>query len=123
MLPYADEIIVLDQGEVIAIGSYDEIIEKKPEIAMKLQPLEKDTLKHREDSKLSLRSNERKTELEEVESADSKKHQHYRQQGSWSVYGYYFKSAGFSLLLFFLIFATIEAFCTSFQSSFILNTQ
>ncbi|EED22270.1 ATP-binding cassette transporter, putative [Talaromyces stipitatus ATCC 10500] len=116
MLPYADGIIVLDQGEVAAMGSYDEIIIQKPEIALKLQTDGEDSFQHGGPSELSLTSNERNAHIDEIEPTDNKKDDHSRQQGSWSVYGYYFDSAGYTLLLFFLAFATIEAFCTSFQT-------
>jgi ABC-type multidrug transport system ATPase subunit len=114
MLPYADEIIVLDQGKVTAIGSYDEIITQKPEIAVKLE-----TNVGPQPSKASDFTpavNEEKAQIDGIQPTDIAKDDHSRQQGSWSVYGYYFQSAGYTLLFFFLAFAAIECFCTSFQS-------
>ncbi|KAL3702602.1 hypothetical protein TMatcc_011278 [Talaromyces marneffei ATCC 18224] len=116
LLPYANEIIVLDQGKVTAMGSYNEIIIQKPEIALRLQTNGEDGFQCRGLSELSLTSTERNAEIDEIEPTDNERNDHSRQQGSWSVYGYYFRSAGYILLLFFLGFATIEAFCTNFQT-------
>lgn len=115
MLPYADEIIVLDQGRVTAIGSYEEIITQKPEIASKLQTAREDSHLGSPISELPLALKEEKAHMDNRNQTDETD-DHTRQQGSWSVYRYYFQSAGYTLLYFFLASATIECFCTSFQS-------
>lgn len=116
MLPYADEIIVLDQGRVTAIGSYEEIIARKPDIASKLQTAREDSHLESPTSELPLALKEEKALIENRNQTDNETDDHTRQQGSWSVYRYYFQSAGYTLLFFFLVSATIECFCTSFQS-------
>jgi hypothetical protein len=115
MLPYADEIIVLDQGKVTAIGSYEEIIKGKPEIASKLQTSVEDSHLESPISGVPPVLSE-KAHPGHIQPTDNQEDDHTRQQGSWSVYGYYFQSAGYTLLLCFLASATIECFCTSFQS-------
>lgn len=110
-------------GKVTAMGSYNEIIIQKPEIALRLQTNGEDGFQCRGLSELSLTSTERNAEIDEIEPTDNERNDHSRQQGSWSVYGYYFRSAGYILLLFFLGFATIEAFCTNFQSQCTLTSE
>jgi ATP-binding cassette, subfamily C (CFTR/MRP), member 1 len=123
MLPYADEIIVLDQGRVTAIGSYEEIITQKPEIASKLQTAGEDSHPESPISELPLALEEEKAHVDNRNPTDRGKEDHTRQQGSWSVYRYYFQSAGYTLLFFFLASATIECFCTSFQSKSTLTSK
>lgn len=123
MLPYADKIIVLDQGKVTAIGLYDEIITQKPEIASKLQKAGDYTSQPSETSELSLALKEEKALTNKINPTENEKDDHTRQQGSWSVYRYYFQSASYTLLFFFLAAATIECFCTSFQSKSTLTSK
>ena len=51
-----------------------------------------------------------------MQTADSKEAITVKQDRNWAVYTYYFRSAGYGILVSFLAFTIIEAFCSSFQS-------
>jgi ATP-binding cassette subfamily C (CFTR/MRP) protein 1 len=56
-----------------------------------------------------------------VQTAEDKKAMRVKWNGNWPVYTYYFRSAGYGILVSFLAFTIIEAFCSSFQSLSGLN--
>lgn len=107
----------MNEGKITVSGSYDEMLSKEPKIVSEAQ---------KEISDLPLptveRSNSGLTIVEKkvhtgmtVQTVNDKKAIRVKHQGNWPVYKYYFRSAGYGLLVSFLTFTVIEAFCTSFQ--------
>lgn len=121
MLPLADRILLMQDGKISAFGSYDEIISRDPQIAVKVQKVERKVpIKPIiEVSKCCSEPVEIKQESKiEAQFADNESTTGIKQQGPGpgSVYKYYIRSAGSSLVVAFLAFTLIEAFCNSFQS-------
>jgi ABC-type proline/glycine betaine transport system ATPase subunit len=121
MLPLADKIMLMQDGKIIAIGSYNEIISRDPHIAVKVQKVERSVPLEPiiEVSKCYPGPVEMKQESKiEVQIGDNESTTGIKQQepGPGSVYKYYIRSAGSGLVVAFLAFTLIEAFCNSFQS-------
>ncbi|KAL4768167.1 putative multidrug resistance-associated protein [Aspergillus nidulans var. acristatus] len=121
MLPLADKIMLMQDGKIIAIGSYNEIISRDPHIAVKVQKVERSVPLEPiiEVSKCYPGPVEMKQESKiEVQIGDNESTTGIKQQepGPGSVYKYYIRSAGSGLVVAFLAFTLIEAFCNSFQT-------
>jgi hypothetical protein len=112
----------MDEGKITAAGSYGEILSKEPKISSGVQhPTAEPPLAMAEKSNSHLTVVEDKDSLNTfVEIANDEKTILVGHPQNWSVYTYYFRSAGYGLLVSFLVFIIIEAFCTSFQSQFCL---
>jgi surface antigen len=107
----------MEEGKVTASGSYNAIVSKTRQYFSKgLKAVEDTSLSTAERSVLfpSLVQNKDRTNIN-MKAADDENTIN-RQKGTWSVYTYYFRSAGYGLLGLFLAFTIIEAFCSSFQS-------
>ncbi|KAL4744418.1 ABC transporter type 1, transmembrane domain-containing protein [Aspergillus terricola var. indicus] len=89
----------MQDGKIIAFGSYNEIIIKDQKIAVKVQ-------KKKQESKIE-------AQLADNESTTGIKNQG---PGAGSVYKYYIWSAGYGLVAAFLAFTLVEAFCNGFQT-------
>lgn len=113
MLAYADTIIVMDEGRVVNQGSYEELKVRMPEILASIHMSEDDKTALTEGDTLV---NPNSAGLA-AETANSKVLNLLRQQGSWSVYGYYFRSAGYILLMFSISCLLVECLGTNFSST------
>ncbi|KAJ9151149.1 putative Multidrug resistance-associated protein [Pleurostoma richardsiae] len=120
VLSYADEIIILDNGRLVDQGPYGDILRRSPETLAKsapllenkrIVPIEEMDPKHSLDIALSRHS----IVEEEGEPAEEVK-DHLRRDGTWSVYRYYFKSAGYPLLAVFAFFCFLEGFASNFAT-------
>ncbi|KAL6239854.1 P-loop containing nucleoside triphosphate hydrolase protein [Aspergillus navahoensis] len=121
MLPLADKIMVMQDGEIIASGSYNETISRDRQIAAEVQKVERNVSLAPiiEEAKRCPTSVEKKQDSKiEVQIADDESTTPIKHQGPGpaSVYKYYVRSAGYGLVLAFLAFTLIEAFCNSFQT-------
>lgn len=118
LLLHADEIVTMDDKKITASGSYSEIQSRKPGIVAKVQkPAANAPLATVEKSNFRLTVVENKDHTSNaVQTADNKKAMRVKRNGNWPVYTYYFRSAGYGILVSFLAFTIIEAFCSSFQS-------
>lgn len=107
----------MDAGKITVSGSYNEMLCKEPKIVSEAQKETSDlplvTVK-RSNSSLNIVEKKVHTGIS-VQTVDDKKTIRVKHQGNWPVYKYYFRSAGYGLLVSFLAFTVIEAFCTSFQ--------
>ncbi|GMG05073.1 unnamed protein product [Aspergillus oryzae] len=115
LLAHADEVILLDNGQVVEQGTYQYILERSPEITAELQ--EHASVSDIADSKVD--DFEHRSELPSSSGPDTTTHQDVdwsRQRGTWSVYQYYFHRAGYVSLFIFLIFAIIYSFSSVFSS-------
>lgn len=117
LLPHADQILIMDAGKITVSGSYNEILSKEPNIVSEAQKETSDlplVTIERSNSRLTIVEKKVHTDIS-VQTVDDKKTIRVKHQGNWPVYKYYFRSAGYGLLVSFLAFTVIEAFCTSFQ--------
>ncbi|KAJ5205337.1 ABC transporter transmembrane domain type 1 [Penicillium cf. griseofulvum] len=121
LLLYADEIVTMDERKITASGSYSEIQSRKPGIVSKVQkPAANPPLATVEKSNFRLTVVENKDHTSNaVQTARNKKAMRVKRNGNWPVYTYYFRSAGYGILVSFLAFTIIEAFCSSFQTLWI----
>ncbi|KAJ5383264.1 ABC transporter integral membrane type 1 [Penicillium concentricum] len=120
LLPHADEIVMMDEGKITALGSYNEMLSKgniDPEIQNPTagSPL---AMVDKSNSHLTVVENKDPPSIS-VQTADDGKTIRVKHRQNWSVYRYYFRSAGYGLLVSFLAFTIIEAFCSSFQTLWI----
>ncbi|KAJ6186285.1 ABC transporter transmembrane domain type 1 [Penicillium mononematosum] len=120
LLPHADQILMMDEGKITASGSYNEMLSKEPKIGLEVQKSTSDPLEmvERPNSGLTVVEKRDHTSIA-VETADDKKTIRVKPQGNWPVYTYYFRSAGYSILVSFLAFSVIESFCSNFQTLWI----
>ncbi|KAE8326609.1 P-loop containing nucleoside triphosphate hydrolase protein [Aspergillus sergii] len=115
LLAHADEVILLDNGQVVEQGTYQYILERSPEIATKLQ--EHASASDIADSEVD--DFEHRSEPPSSSGPDTPTHQDVdwsRQRGTWSVYQYYFRRAGYVSLIIFLVFAIIYSFSSVFST-------
>lgn len=113
ILAYADAIIVLDKGRVVDQGSYEELKVRMPEIIANIHMSEDDKMVSTEEDTLV---NPNSAGVA-AETANSEVVDLFRQQGSWSVYDYYFRSAGYIPLIFSISCVVIECFGANFSST------
>lgn len=107
----------MEEGMVTASGPYHAILSKTRQYFSKgLKAAEDSLLATGENSVLgpSHVQNKDRTNIT-MKTADDENSIN-RHKVAWSVYTYYFRSAGYGLLCLFLAFTIIEAFCSSFQS-------
>ncbi|PWY72279.1 putative multidrug resistance-associated protein [Aspergillus heteromorphus CBS 117.55] len=117
LLPYADEIIVLDQGAVVDSGAYRDIISRTPDIAAKCL-----TLPGSEENVDS----DRNTELEKAVATKATHQQNQpsdrdfsRRDGTWDVYKYYARSAGYKMVFGFVASSLVSTFLKNFSTIWI----
>ncbi|KAE8547864.1 hypothetical protein EYB25_009657 [Talaromyces marneffei] len=120
MLPYADRIIALNNGFVVNDGPYQKILAETPEIAAKsmissIKPSISSEDGHSEIEKDSLGRKATKTGINGSEEAlVIKKQDLSRRNGTWDVYKYYVKSAGYKTTGLFIFSILVSAFFSSF---------
>lgn len=116
MLRYASIIIVLDEGRIVDNGSYEELRHRMPEIMLSSQMTQDiaPVFSEDEDSSQPLLKGEKA--INTAKATTSEALDMLRQQGSWSVYGYYFRSAGYGSLALWAVAVLIECFGSSFIS-------
>ncbi|KAJ5626822.1 ATP-binding cassette transporter [Penicillium herquei] len=121
LLQYADEIIVLQDGRILDTGSYEAITRREPDISAKaLTNTLQAILSH--DGVVAERENENHDEKKAPNTAlppsssAPEATDHTKRNGTWSVYKYYYDSAGFIPFAFFLFFTLVEAFFSNFPT-------
>lgn len=127
MLPYADRVIALDKGAVVSDGPYQKILAQKPEIAAKAMTLRNQQLiasddEHSEAEPNRLKKQVTKTSISRPEEAQVINEQDLlRRDGSWDVYMYYIKSAGYKTTGLFIFSILVTGFFSNFASKFDLS--
>ncbi|OQD92614.1 hypothetical protein PENSOL_c039G09973 [Penicillium solitum] len=103
LLPYADEVILLENGRKVIQGTYQELIDQLPEYTQSSLN-DKDNAEVTEPNEITelnpLLSHE-STERTESQSTELKKNM-ARRDGSWSIYSYYARKAGLLQVAFFV---------------------
>ncbi|MCJ1394407.1 hypothetical protein MMC18_007285 [Xylographa bjoerkii] len=116
MLPYADEIIVLEEGRIVDKSSHEEILARTPENAKMFgTPAKDDSASIFDQSTTGQIPKELERTVSNIIEAElNEGTDHIRQQGALSVYIYYVRSAGYIPVSIFAVFTVIEAFSSSF---------
>lgn len=117
LLPFADNIIVLDKGKVLTNGSLESLKQSYGNVSVlngigtqMPEDLEKS------DAYNSPPSQNNRLASEAAAVLDASLHDHKRQLGDFSVYRYYADVSGHQAVLFFLIFMILWAICGEFPS-------
>ncbi|KAJ5949963.1 ATP-binding cassette transporter [Penicillium verhagenii] len=116
LLQFADEIIVLENGRVIDTGSYESIIRRGPDISARAWTNASGIVE--EDASTEQESKDKKepNTAPSASPSTSGAADHNKRNGSWSVYKYYYESAGFTPFAVFISFTLAEAFCSNFTT-------
>ncbi|KAJ5655123.1 ABC transporterintegral membrane type 1 [Penicillium lividum] len=127
LLPYADEVILLDNGHKVLQCTYPELIDQLPEYTQSDldEKLDKND-KHDEvcgqdpNEATETKPLSRQSSSEESDESDSEstllKHNLARRNGSWSVYSYYGRKAGLLQVGLFIALSLSYGFTTQFSS-------
>ncbi|KAJ5928177.1 ATP-binding cassette transporter [Penicillium verhagenii] len=117
LLQFADQIIVLENGRVIDTGSYESIIRREPEISAKAWTNAKGIVE--EDGSAEQESKDQKEPNTAPSASPSTPGaaDHTKRNGTWSVYKYYYESAGFAPFAVFISLTLAEALCSNFTKA------
>lgn len=131
LLPYADEVILLDNGHKVLQCTYQELIDQLPEYTQsdldeKLDKNDKhdevcgqDPNEATETKPLSRQSSSAESDESDSEST-LLKHNLARRNGSWSVYSYYGRKAGLLQVGLFIALSLSYGFTTQFSCKLLL---
>lgn len=124
MLAYADRIIALNNGVIVNDGTYQKILAETPEIAAKsiISSNEQSISSEDKISEVendSIEKNTTEVSINDPEEALIIKEQNLlRRNGSWDVYKYYVKSAGYKTTALFIFSILVTGFFSNFASEF-----
>lgn len=122
MLPYADRIIAINKGVIVNDGPYQKILAENPEIAAKsmISSSEQSVSSEDKDSEIEtvvLRKQPSKTSAKGPEEVPLiEKQDLLRRNGTWDVYKYYIKSAGYKTTGLFLFSVLVSGFFSNFAT-------
>lgn len=105
--------VVLNDGEVTSQGPYKQVLTESSNIVTKA-----DTEREDVSSEADVAVDEPVKPAHLQTSLDSEEGR-LRQNGSWSVYKYYFERAGWAVISLFILSSFTEAFCSGFTSRYI----
>ncbi|KAI3543901.1 ABC transporter [Colletotrichum filicis] len=112
LIRHADELIVLADGEVLSQGQYEQVVASSPELITKSR-LEGDNNLQRAEESEQAEEAVKPTQIQRTLDAEEDR---LRQNGSWSVYKYYFERAGWVVVGSFVFATFTEAFCSGFTN-------
>ncbi|KAK1480120.1 ABC transporter [Colletotrichum cuscutae] len=112
LIRHADELIVLADGEVLSQGPYEQVVASSPDLITKSR-LEGDNNLQRGEESEQAEEAVKPTQIQRTLDAEEDR---LRQNGSWSVYKYYFERAGWVVVGSFVFATFTEAFCSGFTN-------
>ncbi|KAK1458226.1 ABC transporter [Colletotrichum melonis] len=112
LIRHADELIVLADGEVLSQGPYEQVVVSSPELITKSRLEDDNNLQRGEESEQAEEAL-KPTQIQRTLDAEEDR---LRQNGSWSVYKYYFERAGWVVVGSFVFATFTEAFCSGFTN-------
>ncbi|KAK3403550.1 P-loop containing nucleoside triphosphate hydrolase protein [Sordaria brevicollis] len=124
LLPYMDEIVVLEGGKVVDIGSYSDIQTRGD---LKLMAMTDDeTIESNNEHFSTDKATKSKVQAITVKTSDAaqqptKAPNLERRQGSWSVYAYYARSAGALGLFLWAFFTVLGSITSNYMTIWISN--
>jgi ATP-binding cassette subfamily C (CFTR/MRP) protein 1 len=122
VLPYMDEIIVMDNGVVVNLGSYSDIRLTMAELAGSEDVTDESSNRELagQDRIQNQSTASAPTFTHQTSAANPQELDLQRRQGSWSVYAYYCRSAGTIHTVFWVVFTLAGAVSSNYMS--ILST-
>lgn len=115
LLPYADNIIVLEEGDVVCRGSYEHILAIAPHIAATSRAPTKTSRDIVVEQEKQLQE-ESSNDPQELRPVQDDIYQLARRDGTWSVYKYYVEKAGLLVTICFIASLMGSMFLSSFSS-------
>lgn len=120
-MSFADTIVALEDGRIAQIGSPQTLLAYEGYVAkLGLALRDEDLIKeHAEDTEISrIESTVAESFISVPRTTDEANNtpDASRKNGDWSVYGYYFASSGYTIVIMFLISMAVWIFCTEFAS-------
>ncbi|KAK1724246.1 ABC transporter [Colletotrichum acutatum] len=112
LLRHADELIVLADGDVLSQGPSEQVLASSSDFITISRLEDDDNLRSGEDSEQADEA-ARPTQIQRTLDAEEDR---LRQNGSWSVYKYYFERAGWAVVSSFVFATFTEAFCSGFTN-------
>ncbi|KXH29218.1 ABC transporter [Colletotrichum simmondsii] len=112
LIRHADELIVLADGEVLSQGPYQQVLASSPDIITNSRLEDDDNLQSGEESEQA----EEAVKPSQIQRTLDAEEDRLRQNGSWSVYKYYFERAGWLVVGSFVFATFTEAFCSGFTN-------
>ncbi|KAL2884121.1 hypothetical protein SGCOL_000058 [Colletotrichum sp. CLE4] len=112
LLRHADELIVLTEGQVLSQGSYEQVLASSSDLITKSK-LEDDNNPSRGEEWEQAENSVKSTQIQRTLDVQEDR---LRQNGSWSVYKYYFERAGWIVVGSFVFATFTEAFCSGFTN-------
>ncbi|KAJ5157847.1 uncharacterized protein N7482_008947 [Penicillium canariense] len=113
LLPFADKVIVLETGKISAIGPYEEIHSKLPQGLLSHDsddsPIEQAPVAGSQEPLPQL------TEIKSNVNEEAVELKKTRRDGKWSVYSYYFQSAGWALMVSMITSTAVCGFTERFS--------
>jgi ATP-binding cassette subfamily C (CFTR/MRP) protein 1 len=115
MFELVDNIIVLDQGRIVAYGSYDQIVERSPKIASRFfSSAQADAVSKSIEEIQEVWIDGAYVTDKQPQTDVQEKVDLLRRTGSWSVYKYYAQKAGYFPLILTIAFTSLECLCNAF---------
>ncbi|CAI7568615.1 unnamed protein product [Penicillium glandicola] len=117
LLPYADEVILLESGRKVLQCTYQELIDQLPEYTQSSIDDKDDAVNSEPEEIIEHKPllRHENSEGSESESTEVKRNL-ARRDGSWSIYSYYARQAGLLQVAFFAVFLLAYGFTTQFSS-------
>lgn len=114
LLPHVDRIVMLKEGRVVQVGFYAVLKDQCPEIVTSVTELRNNEIQEQRSTGLTA-LNSKIASLSEV-NPEKHKEDTSRRDGSWLVYLYYFRSAGYLPVTLVVACFAAETFCNTFTT-------
>ncbi|KAJ5627981.1 ABC transporterintegral membrane type 1 [Penicillium lividum] len=116
LLPYADEIVLLENGRKVLQCAYHELVDQRPEYAQPKIDENHDEPKADPEEIIGTKPLSRQASIEGSESESTVLNNLKRRNGSWSIYSYYARKAGLLQVGLLAVFVLAYGFNTQFSS-------
>ncbi|KAJ5752890.1 ABC transporter integral membrane type 1 [Penicillium odoratum] len=116
LLPYADEIVLLENGRKVLQCTYQELVDQRPEYAQPKIDEKHDALEADPEEIIGTKPLSRQASSEGSESESTVLNDLKRRNGSWSIYNYYARKAGLLQIGLLAVFVLSYGFNTQFSS-------
>lgn len=115
LLPLTDEILMLDNGRLSRTGAYEQLRSMIPEDSRVQHTEESETQRSPTDKPIEMTSVSQMLQAVPKNDADASM---IRRDGSWSVYVFYFQSAGWIVVITVGLCVALYGFSEQFSSEF-----
>ncbi|PWY66113.1 putative multidrug resistance-associated protein [Aspergillus heteromorphus CBS 117.55] len=114
LLPYADEIVLLNDGRKVDQGAFPEFVMRHPEYTQ--TKIMDEEVSASEVEEVAREATPKSYMNAKVDDSRDVEKDFTRRDGSWSVYSYYFQKAGYVIVAMFVASALANGFTSQFSS-------